>query len=827
MTQDEMVGATAARQSDNGKGAAIPSIPDHELLQRMGEGSYGEVWVARATATGTLRAVKIVRRSRFESDKPYEREFTGLKNIEPVSRAHEGLVDILQVGRNDADGFFYYVMELADDAGAEPAGPAASVSPIPPSALATPSSYRPLSLDSYLRQKGRLPVKECVKLGIGLAEALAYLHSQKLVHRDIKPSNIIFVGGVPKLADVGLVAQTESARSYVGTEGYFPPEGPGTVKADIYGLGKCLYEMATAKDRLAFPSLPTQLDELANQPVWRELNDVFNKACAPEPKDRYANASQLLADLRLLEKGQSPRRARRRRKATWAAASAAIVLTLLAAGLVEHGRQLKRVVTPELGIGWPTGNLAWGDLNGDGEAELVTGEDGVISVFSKLGEPQFKRREVPGYAKGQFALCGTVDVDASRREKIVSSWTDGTNLCLKVCEPGLSTLVELLSVRAEGALTKGPKGPKGDSILSFWGLLRLPSPASTQILASIVTHYRLQPREFRSYEWPTGRLLWTNPIAGGLVDVKSADLDGDGVPEVLAGTYATHNGVTNSGQDDSHSYVLAYDHRGKPLWSRITGGPCVKTELQIAQQAGSNYIYVLARRDEDPKVRKPSGKPPMGRLLKLDCRGSNVLAAFKTTNTLTSFALTPFGPSGMLTVLATDNRGTLLEFDEDLRLLRQVQVVPRPRDSVEATNSGETRLEFDEDLGMLRQVPPLRDWVELSILAVDDLDGDGRPEIVLQSSQIKFISGANAGRDEGEANNREAYDHLLQIYDMNLRLQADYPIESKTSAILKISATVLPRGRNGRRDIAIVKDRIILLEFCRQNTFSWLASKLR
>ena len=57
-----------------------------------------------------------------------------------------------------------------------------------------------------------------------------------LIHRDIKPSNIIFVNGIPKLADIGLVAEQSEAKSFVGTEGFIPPEGPGTPRADIYSL---------------------------------------------------------------------------------------------------------------------------------------------------------------------------------------------------------------------------------------------------------------------------------------------------------------------------------------------------------------------------------------------------------------------------------------------------------------------------------------------------------------------------------------------------------------------------------------------------------------
>ena len=88
-----------------------PPIPDHELLRLIGRGSYGQVWLAR-NRLGTLRAVKIVSRETFEDRKPFEREFKGIQRFEPVSRAHEGVVDILQVGGTDE--YFYYVMELAD-----------------------------------------------------------------------------------------------------------------------------------------------------------------------------------------------------------------------------------------------------------------------------------------------------------------------------------------------------------------------------------------------------------------------------------------------------------------------------------------------------------------------------------------------------------------------------------------------------------------------------------------------------------------------------------------------------------------------------------------
>ena len=62
-----------------------------------------------------FRAIKIVHRRSFEDERPYDREFKGIQKFEPLSRVHDSHVDILHVGRNDQAGYFYYVMELADD----------------------------------------------------------------------------------------------------------------------------------------------------------------------------------------------------------------------------------------------------------------------------------------------------------------------------------------------------------------------------------------------------------------------------------------------------------------------------------------------------------------------------------------------------------------------------------------------------------------------------------------------------------------------------------------------------------------------------------------
>jgi serine/threonine protein kinase len=272
--------------------AHIPVIPDHELLRVIGRGAYGEIWLAR-TITGAFRAVKVVYRSTFESERAFLREFEGMSAFEPISRAHAGFINILHVGRT-AD-YLYYTMELADD---QLAGRRIDI-----------NTYEPRTLKIDLARHKRLSADDSIRLGLSLTEALQALHARGLTHRDIKPSNIIFIEGVPKLADIGLVA-TSGQRSFVGTEGYVPPEGPGAPRADVYSLGKLLYETCTGKDRLDFPEIDSQLSERPDRERLLQLNDVLTKACANDPNKRYASAADMHRDLAALQDGRPPRKSR-------------------------------------------------------------------------------------------------------------------------------------------------------------------------------------------------------------------------------------------------------------------------------------------------------------------------------------------------------------------------------------------------------------------------------------------------------------------------------------------------------------------------------------
>jgi serine/threonine protein kinase len=310
-------GADPNSQTSGSKTLLPPSIPDYELFQRIGGGAYGDVWLARS-ATSAWRALKIVWRHTFENDRPFQREFEGIQHFERLSREHPSQLALFHVGRGE--GYFYYVMELADDnvgqASSLPvqrasslADPNAKLEASPPAGKMPAPHYVPHTLRADLAL-GRLPAARILEIGLALTEALSHLHTNGLVHRDVKPSNVIFVNGRPKLADIGLVTDAGDTRSIVGTEGYLAPEGPGTPQADLFALGKVLYEGVIGLDRRDFPKLPEDLRTWPDAKLVFELNEIILKASDSEARRRYQSAEEMRADLELLQRGKSVQRKR-------------------------------------------------------------------------------------------------------------------------------------------------------------------------------------------------------------------------------------------------------------------------------------------------------------------------------------------------------------------------------------------------------------------------------------------------------------------------------------------------------------------------------------
>jgi serine/threonine protein kinase len=83
----------------------------------------------------------------------------------------------------------------------------------------------------------------------------------------------------------------------VGTEGFIAPEGAGAPQADIYSLGKVLYEISTGKDRNEYPVLPSPLEDNAEDRDLIRFNKIVLNACRVDLGRRYESADEMMTDL--------------------------------------------------------------------------------------------------------------------------------------------------------------------------------------------------------------------------------------------------------------------------------------------------------------------------------------------------------------------------------------------------------------------------------------------------------------------------------------------------------------------------------------------------
>lgn len=250
------------------------------LAQEIGRGAYGVVYMATGP-DGTRAAVKVCRRE-DAGDECFERELRGAKLFKSIP-PQEGLVRMRDLV--ETDWGFYTVLDLADD---EFFGSSNSA-----------QGYRPKTLASVIAGEKALPIKECVKLAVSLANGLSALQRHHLLHRDIKPGNVVYVGGLPVLSDPGLLIEESDAVSLVGTPGYVPPEKFTDAASDIYSLGLTLKAASFGR----------QVDELDKGPAmeadtgvacfpawWR----ILNKATDPVASRRYQSAKAMIKDLQML-----------------------------------------------------------------------------------------------------------------------------------------------------------------------------------------------------------------------------------------------------------------------------------------------------------------------------------------------------------------------------------------------------------------------------------------------------------------------------------------------------------------------------------------------
>jgi serine/threonine-protein kinase len=257
----------------------------YRLTEKLGMGANGAIWEAERLSDGTLVALKMLR----------------------AAVAHDTIAADRLRREAAALGLAWHpnVVEVYED-GHLPDGT---------SFLAMERLYGE-SLSARLRRVGVLSQEQLIPYALQVCDALGAVHAAGVVHRDVKPSNIFLAqdpaGGADhvKLLDFGVArvewAETRitNANAPLGTPGYMSPEQEQGLeidhRSDLFGLGGVLYECITGVPPPLRPSELWQRHEgtdsnesgvqRALQTIPPELRRVIERAMAPLPRDRFADA---------------------------------------------------------------------------------------------------------------------------------------------------------------------------------------------------------------------------------------------------------------------------------------------------------------------------------------------------------------------------------------------------------------------------------------------------------------------------------------------------------------------------------------------------------
>ena len=242
----------------------IPRLPGWTLSVCCGRGSIAEVWQGEDPC-GHRQAVRLVSRKQDPAVLAKERAGVGL--FWKLCGRNPHLLNIYQTGET-AD-HLYSIMECAD------------------SLYGPDHSFVPDTLAARL-ERAPLPVDEVLTYLDSILSGVEFLHDRNLAHGDLQPANILFVRGVLKIGDPGLVLKGDREISG-GTAQFRPPWIASGIEADIYAVGILIYVMLTGQRPSLFPELPDQCSLSAIMP----LNMISLRCCERNPKLRFRRVAEI------------------------------------------------------------------------------------------------------------------------------------------------------------------------------------------------------------------------------------------------------------------------------------------------------------------------------------------------------------------------------------------------------------------------------------------------------------------------------------------------------------------------------------------------------
>ena len=301
----------------------IEQLGEYRIVRELGRGGMGIVFEAFEPGMQRPVAIKLLP-WRFREDRPQRAEQLRNEAATIARLRHRNIVPIYSFGQHD--GYWYYVMQYVAGVSLgwvtrrlrEPAGlvTAEEIHRIARSgSFAVKGLVEPM-VETTDRTISRDSWMAFARMGVQVAQALAYAHREGALHNDIKPDNLLLdtVGKI-FVTDFGVGLHWAEGNSSqddqpVGTLRYMAPErldGHPSAATDIYALGVTLYELVTGsspfdhEDRrqlteLIFEAKPlTPRERRPQLPV--ALETIIQRAMAKEPSHRYATANELAADL--------------------------------------------------------------------------------------------------------------------------------------------------------------------------------------------------------------------------------------------------------------------------------------------------------------------------------------------------------------------------------------------------------------------------------------------------------------------------------------------------------------------------------------------------